>query len=139
MYSFLLLLIVILLSMTILTSSFRLSNRLIRSPLRISMMSSSNNEKKFILEYQYVSDILEKRVPYRSEHLALAEGLEKEGKIIAAGPFSPPSGAVFLFNTNDINIINKFVEQDPYVKAKLVTSYQIKEWNVVIGSLHSKL
>ena len=91
MYSFLL--IIILLSMTILTSSFRLSNRLIRSPLKISMMSSnSNNSKKFILEYQYVSDILEKRVPYRSEHLALAEDLEKQGKIIAAGPFTPPTG-----------------------------------------------
>jgi len=91
MHSFLL--IVILLSMTILTSSFRLSNRLVRSPLKISMMSSnSNNSKKFILEYQYVSDILEKRVPYRSEHLALAEDLEKQGKIIAAGPFTPPTG-----------------------------------------------
>ena len=92
MHSFLLLLIVILLSMTILTSSFRLSSRLIRSPLKISMMSSNSSSKKFILEYQYVSDILEKRVPYRSEHLQLAEDLEKQGKIIAAGPFTPPTG-----------------------------------------------
>ena len=132
--------LLLILSMTFLVSAFNksLNKLLLRSPIR---MSSGNipNSGKFILEYSYVSDILEKRTPYRAEHLALAEALCKEGVLIAAGPFTPPSGAVFLFNTNDKKIITNFVENDPYVKAKLVTDYQIKEWNVVIGDLQSKL
>lgn len=125
---------------------FRNFNRKIPTTISSIMLKSSsssssntNNTGKYILEYEYVSDILEKRTPYRSEHLALAEDLQKKQLIIAAGPFNPPSGAVFLFNTSDKSIVNKFVEQDPYVKAKLVTKYTIKEWNVVIGGFLSKL
>jgi len=108
-------------------------------PLSSSIMKSSiSNSGKYILEYEYVSDILEKRTPYRAEHLALAEDLLAKNLLIAAGPYQPASGAVFLFNTNDKNIINSFIEKDPYVKAKLVTKFTVKEWNVVIGGF-SKL
>ena len=106
--------------------------------LKSSSSSSNSNSGKFILEYEYVSDILEKRGPFRAEHLALAEDLLNKKLLIAAGPYNPPTGAVFLFNTSDKSIINTFIEKDPYVKAKLVTNYSIKEWNVVIGGF-SKL
>ena len=133
----------------VLFSMYLLSNNAFRKvfnrkiPLSSSIMkstisNSNNNSGKYILEYEYVSDILEKRTPYRAEHLALAEELLAKNLLIAAGPYQPASGAVFLFNTNDKSIINSFIEKDPYVKAKLVTKFTVKEWNVVIGGF-SKL
>ena len=40
-----------------------------------------------ILQYQYVSDILEKRAPFRAEHIARAKAAADEGKIAFAGAF----------------------------------------------------
>ena len=124
--------LVIIISMTFVSAFNRSFKRIVRSPVRMS-----SNTSKFILEYSYVPDILEKRAPFRAEHLALAESLSKEGIIIAAGPFNPPTGAQFLFNT-EASVLN-FINKDPYVKAKLVTDFKIREWNVLIGGLHSKL
>lgn len=97
--------------------------------------SSSPVKSKFILEYVYVPDILEKRTPYRPNHIKLAEDYNKDGLIIAGGPFTPPTGAVFIFSAEGKELVEAFVAKDPYVSAGLVTSYTIKEWNVVIGAI----
>jgi len=90
-------------------------------------MSSS-----FALFYEYVDGILEKRGPYRDEHLALARRYLDEGKLTHAGPFTPPTGAMFLFtNVEKQNVID-FVNNDVYVKNGLVTGHRIQEWNIVI-------
>ena len=131
--------VIVLFSMYLLNSNafrkvFHRKIQLSSSIMKSSTISNSNNNSgKYILEYEYVSDILEKRTPYRDEHLALAEDLLSKNLLIAAGPFQPATGAVFLFNTNDKSIINSFIEKDPYVKAKLVTKFTVTEWNVVIG------
>ena len=99
-------------------------------------MTSSGSAAKsnFILEYAYVADILEKRTPFRPAHIKLAEDYHKEGTIISGGPLTPPTGAIFIFSAEQKDIVETFVRKDPYVTAGLVTSYSIREWNVVIGS-----
>ena len=98
-------------------------------------MSSSNSVAKlnFILEYEYVADILEKRTPFRPAHIKLAEDYNKEGTILSGGPLMPPTGAIFIFSAERMDIVENFVKKDPYVSAGLVTKYSIREWNVVIG------
>jgi len=86
----------------------------------------------FALFYDYVDGILEKRGPYRDEHLALARRYLDEGKLTHAGPFTPPTGAMFLFaNVQKQNVVD-FINDDVYVKNGLVTGHRIQEWNVVI-------
>ena len=97
--------------------------------------TSSATKSKFILEYVYVADILEKRTPYRPEHIKLAEDYNKSGIILSGGPFIPPTGAVFIFSADEKESVEAFVAKDPYVAAGLVTQYTIKEWNVVIGGI----
>ena len=93
-------------------------------------------EKTYLLEYSYVPDILEKRTPFRPDHLKLAEGLEKEGIIIAGGATgNPPSGAMFIFSAAGPEVVEAFVKNDPYHKNGLVTKYNIKQWTVVVGSI----
>jgi uncharacterized protein YciI len=89
--------------------------------------------KRFVLEYDYVEDILEKRQPYRTQHLALLQSLVDDGKVQAAGPFSPPTGALFLFKDSTPEIVEQFVKEDPYISAGLVTKYTIREWAKSVG------
>jgi hypothetical protein len=125
-------------SMIGLSSSLRFLGLRNRGAVRLasSASSSSSASKTFLLEYSYVADILEKRTPYRPAHLALAEGLTKDGVIVAGGATgSPPSGALFIFKAADASAVEAFVKKDPYVSAGLVTAWKIKEWTVAVGSV----
>ena len=97
--------------------------------------SAKPTKRNFILEYVYVADILEKRTPYRPDHIKLAEDYNKEKLIISGGPFNPPTGAVFVFSAEGKETVEEFVAKDPYVAAGLVSSFSIREWNVVIGTI----
>ncbi len=88
----------------------------------------------FILSYDYVPDVLEKRTPFRAEHLANAKALQAQGKLLLAGAFDPPSdGAVFVFKVDSAAEVEAFVKNDPYVKNGVVTGHRVRAWNVVIG------
>ena len=63
----------------------------------------------------------------------MLEILLKDGKLLGAGPWSPATGALFIFKSNSTKEVEEFVKDDPYVSAGLVTNYSIKEWNKVIG------
>mmetsp|Transcript_24762 Transcript_24762/g.34128 ORF Transcript_24762/g.34128 Transcript_24762/m.34128 type:complete len:178 (+) Transcript_24762:125-658(+) len=91
-----------------------------------------DDKKHFLLTYDYVEDILEKRGPHREGHLALARKQVAEGNILMGGPLNPPTGAVFLWKCDDPKIIEEYVQQDPYVIAGLVPGHSIKEWTVLI-------
>jgi uncharacterized protein YciI len=89
-----------------------------------------------ILQYQYVSDILEKRAPFRAEHIAGAKAAAEEGKIVFAGAFGEqPEGALFIFKDSSEADIKAFVQADPYVKNGLVPSHSIKPYAVVVAPL----
>jgi uncharacterized protein len=87
-----------------------------------------------------VPDILEKRTPYRPDHIKLAQGLQEEGVIVAFGAYNPPTGAAFIFSAeNKQEVVESFVKKDPYMSAGLVTKYDIKEWAVMSAPGRSKL
>ena len=90
---------------------------------------------KYLLKYEYVPDVLEKRGPYREGHLGLANKLVEEGKCLSGGPSGEPgnevpSGALFVFT--DLESAEFYAKGDPYVQNGIVTNYSIEEWNVVI-------
>ncbi len=88
----------------------------------------------FTLSYDYVPDVLEKRTPFRADHLALAREYHAAGKLLIAGAFDPPSdGALFVFRADSAAEVEAFVGKDPYVKSGVVTRHRVRPWNVVIG------
>ncbi|HCV00610.1 MAG TPA: hypothetical protein DGL25_05350 [Dehalococcoidia bacterium] len=90
---------------------------------------------RFILLYDYVEDVVEKRAPFRRDHLALANEYLARGELEMAGAFADPvDGAAFVFTVEDRKQVESFVAADPYVVHGLVTSWYIKEWSVVVGS-----
>jgi uncharacterized protein len=105
----------------------------------ISLLSSTTTlkatagepTKRYILRYNYVSDVLEKRGPYRAQHLELAKRC-----CISGGPTASmrdpniPTGALFVFA--DSLSATSFADKDPYVSAGIVTALSIEEWTVAI-------
>ena len=97
--------------------------------------SSALAATQYLLRYDYIPDVLEKRGPYREGHLDLAKKLIAEGTCLSGGPtgevgMQVPTGALFIFTSADAAKL--FVEQDPYVSAGIVTGHSIEEWNVVV-------
>ena len=89
----------------------------------------------YALFYDYVPDVLERRGPHRPAHLALAGEYRERGELVLAGAWNDPAdGALLVFKVANREDVERFVEHDPYVKNGLVTAYQIRGWNVVIGN-----
>ena len=88
----------------------------------------------WLLFYDYVDDILERRAPFRDEHLALARAAYEKGTLVMAGALSEPlDGAVFVFQADDRALLEEFVQDDPYVQNGLVPEWRIRPWTVVVG------
>jgi uncharacterized protein YciI len=88
----------------------------------------------FALMYTVADDYLDRRGEFRDEHLALARASRARGELALAGAFTDPADAALLvWNTLDRAVVEEFVEHDPYVRNGLVTSWRIREWNVVVG------
>lgn len=88
----------------------------------------------YILFYTTVENYIEKRAPFREEHLALATHYKENGQLIMAGAFANPSdGAALVFNVENEKQVQEFVDNDPYVQNGLITEWAIREWTVVIG------
>jgi len=88
----------------------------------------------FALQYDVVPDYVERRKPLRAEHLALAEAERAAGRLVLAGAFDPPDGALLVFRCAAVAEVEAFVERDPYVKHGLVTAWRVRAWNVVVGA-----
>lgn len=99
----------------------------------MSTAAATGDKKFFLLRYEYVPEILEKRGPFRAEHLARATAAKEAGSVVMGGALvDPPDSALFIFKAADKREVEEFVQADPYVKNGLVPSYSIREWMVVI-------
>ncbi len=87
----------------------------------------------YALLYETVADYVQRREPFREEHLALAERAHRDGRLILAGAFNPPDGALLVFRAQTAAEVEEFARRDPYVRNGLVTAWRVREWTVVIG------
>jgi len=87
-----------------------------------------------ILFYEVVDDYVERRTPFRAEHLELARQAYERGEIVLGGALAEPAdGAVLVFRGESTNAAVAFANADPYVKNGLVKSWRVRKWNTVIG------
>ncbi len=89
------------------------------------------------LFYETAPDYLERRQPYRAEHLALINAFHSQGKIVMAGALKP-GGALLVFQADTIAAARAdaeaFAAQDPYLRHGVATAWSTKEWTVVTGA-----
>ena len=85
-----------------------------------------------ILFYDYAEDILERRGPYREEHLARVRAERDAGRILMAGALGdPPHGAALVWAGAEPAVIEEFARADPYARAGLITAWRVEPWRVV--------
>ncbi|MFC1729553.1 YciI-like protein [candidate division KSB1 bacterium] len=87
-----------------------------------------------ILFYKTVENYVEKRAPYREEHLAYATAAHERGDLVIAGALAEPAdGAVLVFKGEGPDAAVAFAKNDPYVKNGLIAEWNVRPWTVVIG------
>jgi uncharacterized protein YciI len=87
----------------------------------------------FALTYEVVDDFVNRRTPFRPQHLQMAREAHDHGELILAGALGEPAGALLVFKADDRTVPERFAASDPYVLQGLVTRWQVRPWTVVIG------
>lgn len=89
----------------------------------------------YLLFYDYVDDIAERRTPFRDAHLGHVKAYAERGEVLLAGAFADPlDGAAIVFAVADREAVEAFVAADPYVRNGLVTRWHVRAWTVVVGA-----
>jgi uncharacterized protein YciI len=89
----------------------------------------------FLLIYDLCSDYLERRGQFRDAHLALAwEAVERDELVLAGALDEPVDRAMLLFHIDSPQAAEDFARNDPYVINGLVTRWQVRRWNTVVGT-----
>lgn len=89
----------------------------------------------YILFYKTVDNYVERRAPFREEHLSLAQKACQDGSLILGGALTDPvDGAVLVFKGDSAKVAEDFVHRDPYVKNGLIMEWRVRAWNVVVGN-----
>ena len=88
----------------------------------------------YALFYDVVDDFVERRAPFRQEHLQLADAANQRGELVLAGALTEPAdGALIIFRGEDPAAAASFAENDPYVRHGLVKHWEVRPWTVVVG------
>lgn len=87
----------------------------------------------YVLFYEYVENIVERRAPFREQHLEHARAAKADGKLVMGGALGdPPHTGLLVFDVEDAAEVERFAASDPYVLNDLVTTRRVEFWNVVI-------
>jgi uncharacterized protein YciI len=88
----------------------------------------------YLLIYEVVDDYVERRQPYREEHLRLAQDYADRGELELGGALAEPTDqAILIFRVEDPKVIDTFIAKDPYVRHGLIRSWRVRRWTTVIG------
>ena len=90
----------------------------------------------FVLRYDaVVDDYVNRRTPFRPDHLNLVREAQARGEIVMAGAVGdPPDGALFVFRGDSADVATRFANTDPYMTNGLVLSWRVQPWHVVVGA-----
>ncbi|MDB4875021.1 MAG: YCII-related protein [Gemmatimonadetes bacterium] len=90
----------------------------------------------FLLFYDLVPDYAERRGAFRDAHLAKAWAANERGELLVAGALTDPlDRAVLMFSADSPAVVEEFARTDPYVTNGLVTSWSVRAWTTVAGTL----
>ena len=82
----------------------------------------------FVLWGKYCDNAVEKRSPFREEHLNRLSSLKQQGKLITLGPTKCTRYVFGVFQVSTLDELKKLIEEDVYWKQGIWTSYEIYPW-----------
>ena len=89
-----------------------------------------------ILLYSVTPEYVVRRAEYRAEHLRLAWEYADRGELLLGGALEDPvDTTVLIFRCASREIVEGFVQRDPYAAHGLVASWRIRPFKTVVGSM----
>ncbi len=83
---------------------------------------------RFVLFGSYCENAIEKRTPFRDEHLSRLSKLKEEGILITLGPTKCMRYVFGIFEVSSIDELKQLLENDVYWKEGIWTSLDIYPW-----------
>ena len=83
---------------------------------------------KYVMWGSYCEDVLEKRAPYRQDHLDGLAAQKESGVLITIGPTKDLTKVFAIYDADSEDTVRQLVENDPYWKNGIWTEYEVREW-----------
>lgn len=77
-------------------------------------------------------DDVERRQEVRPTHREYLRTLLEQGKLVRSGPFVDDSGALIIYEAEDLSEAQVLLTNDPFAMNGIIVGAEIKEWNVVM-------
>ena len=84
--------------------------------------------EKFIVFGKYCKDAINKREPFREEHLNRLSILKDRNVLITLGPTKCTKYVFGIFNANNKNELRELIERDIYWQKGIWISFDIYPW-----------
>ena len=84
--------------------------------------------EKFIVWGEYCEDVINKRKPYREEHLNRLNFLKEQEVLITLGPTKCTRYMFGIFKALNQNYVRELIENDVYWQKGIWISYDIYPW-----------
>tara|TARA_B100000700_G_scaffold176194_1_gene194636 strand:+ start:333 stop:602 length:270 start_codon:yes stop_codon:yes gene_type:complete len=84
--------------------------------------------ERFVLWGKYCENAIEKRGPFREEHLNRLSNLKEEGILITLGPTKCTRYVFGIFELSSVDELKKIIQEDVYWVNGIWTSFEIYPW-----------
>ena len=84
--------------------------------------------EKFVVFGEYCKDAINKREPFREQHLNRLKSLKDRNVLVTLGPTKCTKYLFGIFNANDENELKDIIEEDIYWKNGIWINYDIYPW-----------
>tara|TARA_B100000401_G_scaffold163070_1_gene108897 strand:+ start:138 stop:407 length:270 start_codon:yes stop_codon:yes gene_type:complete len=84
--------------------------------------------EKFVVFGEYCKDAINKREPFRNQHLNRLKSLKDRNVLVTLGPTKCTKYLFGIFNANDENELKDIIEEDIYWENGIWINYDIYPW-----------
>ena len=84
--------------------------------------------EKFVVFGWYCEEAINKREPFREQHLKRLKNLKDSDILVTLGPTKCTKYLFGIFNANDLNELKDIIEEDIYWEKGILINYDIYPW-----------
>lgn len=85
-------------------------------------------KRKYVLLGSYCEGAIEKRTPFRADHLAGLAAQKEQGILMTLGPTADNTKVFGIYEAETADEVCQLIEADPYWQNGIWTDYEVKEW-----------
>ena len=83
---------------------------------------------RFVVWGTYCQDALEKRTPFRDEHLSRLHSLKQEGTLVTLGPTEGSTHVFGIFEAEELSTVQDLIHADIYWTQGIWTEVEVYPW-----------